>query len=141
MTDIENYVINQISVGLSASFPSADVLGEYVDTPGTFPCVCVEQSDRETYTRSQDEALQPHHETVYFTVNVFSNSLSGKKAEAKAIMSAVEEIMENMNFTLTMCSPTPNLDRSIYRMTARFRAVHGNAKRIGDDDIVQMYRK
>ena len=141
MTDIENYVINQISEGLSVSFPEADVLGEYVDAPERFPCVCLELSDRETYIRSLDGDLQPHHETVYFTVNVYSNSLAGKKAEAKKLMALTDEIMTGMKFTRTMCSPTPNIDRSIYRISARYKAVHGNAKSVDGTDVVQMYRE
>lgn len=143
MTDIENYVINQISVGLAVSFPDAEVAGDYelTDPNGPFPRVCVSQSDRETYERSLDGSVKPNHETVYFTVDVFSNALDGRKAEAKAIMDAVDDIMTDMLFIRTMCSPTPNIDRSIYRLTARYRAVHADAKQIGDDDVVQMYRR
>lgn len=141
MIDIENYVIDRISTGLAVSHPDAEVLGEFVDRPERFPCVCAEQNDRETYTRSRDGSLYPHHETVFFSVTVFSAALGEKKAEAKAIMEDVVQIMESMKFTLTMCSPTPNVDRTVYRLTARFRAVHGNAKTVGDNEVVQMYRE
>lgn len=140
MTDIENYVINQVSAAVTAAYPDADVLGFYVDTPSTFPCVCIQQSDKETYTQSLDGDLQPHHQTVYFSVDVFSAAENGRKTEAKAIAALVEETMANMRFTLTMSSPTPNIDRSVYRITSRYRAVQSAGHTVGDDTVVQMYR-
>ena len=140
MTDIENYVINQVSVAVTTAYPNAYVLGFYVDTPSRFPCVCIQMSDRETYTRSLDGDLQPHHQTVYFSVDVFSAAENVRKTEAKAIAAIVEETMANMGFTLTMSSPTPNIDRTVYRITSRYRAVHGSGHKVGDDTVVQMYR-
>ena len=140
MTDIENYVINQVSLAVTATYPNADVLGFYVDTPSSFPCVCIQMSDRETYTRSLDGDLQPHHQTVYFSVDTFSAAENGKKAEAKAIAKLVDDTMANMGFTLTMSSPTPNIDRSVYRITSRYRAVQSAGHTVGDDTVVHIYR-
>lgn len=140
MTDIENLVINTISERVTAAFPEADVTGIYTDTPQTFPHVCVQQADKETYTRSLDGELQPHHETVFFSVDVFSAAGGERKSEAKAIMDLIDEVMAEMLFTLTSQSPTPNIDRTVYRITSRYRAVHGRGRTVGDDTVVQMYR-
>ena len=77
---------------------------------------------------------------MYFSVDVFSAAENGRKTEAKAIAAIVEETMANMGFTLTMSSPTPNIDRTVYRITSRYRAVQSAGHTVGDDTVVNMYR-
>ena len=60
---------------------------------------------------------------VMVEVNVYSNKISGKKAEATEIMGAVDESMRIKGFTRIMCQPIENqADATIYRMVARFTA-------------------
>ena len=141
MVDIENYVINQVTDGIALSFPEAEVLGEYVDQPKRFPCVCISLDDWPVYERSLDRSPLPHHMTAYFSVNVYSNKAGTKKSEAKALMAAVDEILCRMNMVRTMCSPTPNIDRSIYRITARYRVVHDEGRDVDGVTVVHLYRE
>lgn len=141
MVDIENYVIDRVTTGIADSWPDAEVKGEYVDNPGTFPCVCVTLDDSQVYERSLDGSLTPHHVTDFFTVQVFSNKKGLKKSEAKALMADVDEIMCAMKMTRTMCSPTPNIDRSIYRITARYRVVHDEGRDVDGVTVVHLYRE
>ena len=141
MIDIENIVINTLSKHLSTEYPTASLSGEFVEVPENFPHVCITQDDNSVYTRTLDNDLEEHHANIMFTVNVYSNSLTGKKSECKKIAAAVDECMSAMRFTRTMMSPVPNVDRSIYRITMRYKAVAGRGVSIGDDTVFQIYRK
>lgn len=62
--------------------------------------------------------------SVLYEVNVYSNKIGYKKAEAQEIMSFIDEILAKLGFTRTMLNPLPNLaDATIYRLTARYEAV------------------
>ncbi len=141
MIDIENIVINQVYQALQEKFPNIVFYGEYVEAPASFPCVCLVEDDNFTYTESQDTNLQENNANLLYTLNVYSNKQNGKKAEAKAITDVIDTAMQNMMFTRTLRSQIPNVDRSIYRITARYKAVVSSGKENGENTIFQMYRK
>lgn len=141
MVDIENYVINQVTEDVALSFPEAEVLGEYVEKPERFPCACISLDDSSVYERSLDGSLFPHHLTDYFSVNVFSNKAGTKKSEAKALMAVIDESFCRLKMVRIMCSPTPNIDRSIYRITARYRVVHDEGRDVDGVTVVHLYRE
>ena len=65
-----------------------------------------------------------NHSTLMYEVNVYSNKKTGKKTECKKIITLVDEAMSALGFTRIMLQPIPNMDdATIYRMTARYRAV------------------
>ena len=113
MIDIENKVFNDIATMLRAKYNGISVYGEYVDTPSSFPSVTIVMDDNSTYTRSQDSSLEEHHASVMFSVNVYSNLVSGKKSQAKAIAEDIDNAMLNMKFTRSMMNQIPNVDRTI----------------------------
>jgi len=121
MIDIENEVFNNVATALRASYQGISVYGETVETPSSFPSVSlVEDDNSEVET---NVTLARNNETtcnLMYTANVYSNLKTGKKAQAKAIMDIVDEQMHNMGFIRTMRNQLPNLDRTIYRCTARY---------------------
>lgn len=141
MIDIENKVFSTVATALRAVFNPISVYGEYTETPATFPCVTLIEDDNTTYQRTQDDSLQEHHASLMYTANIYSNKSSGRKAEAKAIADLVDTTMQGMKFTRTMCSQTPNIDRSIYRITIRYTAVVEESVTENGDIKFQMYRR
>lgn len=142
MIDIENHILNTVFNAVQASFPSASCYGEYVSAPASFPCVTLYESDSQTYTPSNDEQLREHQAIVTYECNVYSDLVSGKKAQAKAIADIVDNAMQNMKFVRTMRSQIPNMDRTIYRVTLRFEAIVGEPIDESDGNITyQMYRR
>jgi hypothetical protein len=56
----------------------------------------------------------------------------GKKAQAKAIIALIDQVLAQYRFIRTFCNPTQNMnDATIYRMTARYR------RRITDQDNIR----
>lgn len=141
MIDIENKVFDTVARELRSEYNTISVYGEYVESPASFPCVTLVEDDNTAYQQTQDNTLRENHATIMYTANVYSNKSSGKKTEAKAIANVIDMAMQNMKFTRIMRSQTPNIDRSIYRITMRYTAVVAEGSTSGDDTVFQMYRR
>ena len=121
--DIENEVYTLVSKQVKAAFPDISMSSEYIRKPAKFPHVYLAQTDSPDYTFSMDSS-GIHHVSPTFTVEIFSNKISGKKSECKAVASIVREAFAGLGFVCMSMVPIPNMnDASIYRMTGRFRAV------------------
>lgn len=124
MINKENEVFTRVRNAVLAEFPNADVDGSYQQVPSTFPHVSLYMSDTYVPENAIDSSLEPEYMAMTFEVNVYSNSVSGKKQEAKKIMGIIFDTMYEMNFRMIVSSPVPNLnDSSIYRQTARFEGM------------------
>ena len=141
MIDIENKVLSVVREAVLAQYPTASVYSEYVEVPESFPCVTVTEDTNYTYVYTKDEQLAEHHAEVQYAVNVYSNKQTGAKLEAKAIMNIADNAMQGMKFWRTMTRQVPNVDRTIYRLIARYRAVVGEPTQVGDDLVFHMYQK
>lgn len=141
MIDIENKVLSVVREAVLAQCPTASVYGEYVEVPASFPCVTVTEDTNYTYVYTKDEQLAEHHAEVQYAVNVYSNKQTGAKLEAKAVMNIADNAMQGMKFWRTMTRQVPNVDRTIYRLIARYRAVVGEPTQVGDDLVFHMYQK
>lgn len=124
MIDVESEVFSAIAGPLREAFPGIYLTGEYIRQPPSFPHVSIEERDNSVETSLQTSAGVESYAELLVEVNVYSNKTAGKKTECKAILKLVDDLMFKMNFTRISCFPVPNMeDASIYRMTARYRAV------------------
>lgn len=131
MIDIENEIFSIVSAEVRKKYPKIYMTGEYVKAPPSFPCVSLVEIDNQIYRNSRDSGSIENHVQVLYEVDVYSNKTSGKKAECKAIIALIDSKMESLGFTRTMLNPIPNEeDTTIYRMTARYRAIIGKDKTI-----------
>ena len=141
MIDIENKGRSVVREAVLAAYPTASVYGEYIDVPASFPCVTVTEDTNYTYVYSKDDSVAEHHADVQYAINVYSNKESGAKLEARAIMRIADDAMQSMKFWRTMTRQVPNVDRSIYRMIARYHAIVGEPKQVGNDLVYQIYQR
>lgn len=131
MIDVENEIFNLVSAVVQETYPKIYITGEYVKSPPSFPCVSLIETDNLIYENSRDSGNIENHVQVLYEVNVYSNKTSGKKTECKAIIALIDSKMESLGFTRTLLNPVPNEDdATIYRMTARYRAVVSKDKTI-----------
>ena len=121
MIDLENEIFNYVANTLRATFSGISVYGEQVETPSSFPSVSLVEDDNSEveFTKTLDRKPETACNLMY-TANVYSNLKTGKKAQAKSIMDVIDSCMHNMGFLRTMRNQLPNLDRTIYRVTARY---------------------
>lgn len=131
MINIESDVFGSVSKSTRAKFPDIYMTGEYVKSPPSFPATSLVEMDNAMYTSTQTSSENENHASVMYEVNTYSNKAVGKKAECKEIMSFIDKEMTNLGFTRIMMQPIPNMDdATIYRMTARYKAVVSKNKTI-----------
>ena len=123
MIDIENAVFTEVATALRARFPGITVESVTTYSPSKFPCVCIEETDNYSFLSTRDTASNENHATVVYEVNVYSNKANGKKMEAKAILAAVDEVLNGLGFTRLTKTPINLDDATKYRVFARYRAV------------------
>lgn len=124
MIDIEIEVFDLVSTKIREEIPDIFISGEYVKSPPSFPASTLMEMDNSTNTTTQTSSENENHTNVMYEVNVYSNKKVGKKSECKKIISLIDKEMTAIGFTRTMLQPIPNMDdATIYRMTARYKAV------------------
>ena len=121
MIDCENEVFTRLANVLRTEFPGINLTGEYLNTPPKFPHVSIIESDN-AVIRNRLGADNTETAICTFEINVYSNKVSGKKSECKAIMKVIDELLTSINMVRLSMTPVPNLeDASIYRIVARYR--------------------
>lgn len=121
MIDIESEIYDPIAKTLRKEFPGINVSGEYVRSPSVFPHVTIEESDNYISQDKLSSSDVEEYSSLLYTVNVYSNKTSGKKAECRKIMTRISELLYAKNFRRISCTPVPNMQNAtIYRLVAQF---------------------
>lgn len=139
MIDVENLVFTKIRSAIKSEYPDMLVSSETLDVPASFPCACIVEEDNSIYRNSQVFTGSENHVNLMYSVNVYTNNVSGKKSEAKKIIDIIDNAFRGIGFNRTMKNPIPNRDSSIYRITARYEGIVANGQTIGEDTIYQVY--
>lgn len=123
MIDIENVIFTNLANAIRSNFSDASVYGEYVEIPASFPCVTIVEADNKVLEKTRDLDGIEHHAQVMYEINIYTNDSVGKKSKAKPISNLIDDVMSSMLFTRTFRGQTPNIDRTIYRITMRYSGV------------------
>ena len=131
MINIEEELFSDVATQVRATYPNIYMVGEYVKSPPSFPCVSFIEQDNYIYTKTQTSLSDENHCQVMYEVNVYSNKTVGKKTECKNIMALIDDAMLKKGFTRSMLQPIPNIDdATIYRIVARYTGVVSKDKEI-----------
>lgn len=123
MINIEYDIFTAVATALRTAHTGIYVTGEYVPAPPKFPAVSIVEADNRVFQRMRTLTIE-NAASVMYEVNIYSNKVSGKKAEAKAIAETLDAKFAEIGFTRTMMNQIPNLnDASIYRIVCRYEAV------------------
>lgn len=141
MIDIENYVFTALYNAIHAEYPQAVITGDYPEEFAKFPAVTINEIEKATLRRMQDDELTEHYATVTYEVNVYCDDRVGKKEICKDILRIADEVMFGMKFRRYRYKRLPNIDRTILRMYTRYTAVVDEGTEDGNGNITyQMYR-
>lgn len=122
MIDCEAKVFQACANAFRAAYPNGFIAGEYVSQPPKFPAVMVVEMDNNVDERAMDNGNIENAVNVMYQVDVYSNLNKGKKAQVKAIIALIDEVLAQYRFIRTFCNPIQNMnDATIYRMTAKYR--------------------
>lgn len=131
MINIENAVFDKVSKEVRKEYPNIYLTGEYVKSPPSFPAGSIVEMDNTVYSSTQSSSETENHASLMYEVNVYSNKTKGKKSECKEIIALIDKEMTALGFSRVMLQPIPNMDdATIYRMTARYKAVVSKNKQI-----------
>lgn len=139
MIDVENIIFTKLAQALRAAYNGISVYGEFVEVPASFPCVTIVEADNQVLKQTRDLSGVEHYAKAMYEINVYSNKASGKKSEAKEISNMIDGMMTDMLFTRTFRGQTPNIDRTIYRITLRYEGVVREGINEGDKTVFVMH--
>lgn len=129
MINVENEIFSVVEEAITSKYPDTYVVGEYVKSPASFPCVSIVEMDNVAYDKTQSSENLENHADLTYEVNIYSNKISGKKSECKAIAALIDNELATLGFSRTMLQPIPNGDdATIYRMVGRYRGVVSKEK-------------
>jgi hypothetical protein len=132
MIDAENEILSTVATALRTAFPGIYVTSEHAATPPQFPAVMLVEMDNSVYVGSLDGSGAENHAVIMYQADVYSDLASGRKAQCKDIMSALDTEMQKLGFIRTGSGPLviQGGDGSLYRMVARYRATISKNKKI-----------
>lgn len=123
MIDIESQIFTMLYDAIKAVYPNCDVKSELDLEPSKSPAVMIEEINNASNTQTM--TTTETHAIVDYEINIFSSKASGRKSEAKAILSLIDGIMTEWNFQRLMTNPVSLSDSTRYRLVARYTAVVG----------------
>ena len=123
MFNIERELFTAVANEVLASYPACRIVNAFVYAPDSFPCVAMVFSDDGTPYKMFDSSRNDNFRDITATVDVYTNKVDGKKAEAEAIMQIIIDKLIPLNFTMVSCKPNSNISNAQnYRLTATFTA-------------------
>lgn len=128
MIDYENKIFGIIYQAVKEYRSDIYVTKEKSVAPPSFPCVYVEETD--SYNPAEYQQVSSYEEIatrVVTTVEVYSNKTSGKRQEAKSILTVVDDALRRNGFRRTMknyLDLTDNNNTSIIRLLARYERLY-----------------
>lgn len=122
MIDISNEIFNGVAKSLRSSFKGIQVKGEYVSTPSHFPTVTIDET--KNIPAHLDSSRENKYAEITYRVQIFSNKENGKRAEARKIYAAVDELMQERGLFCKTYTTTPAIYNSeIYCITATYDGI------------------
>lgn len=122
MIDFSNEIFNAVAQQLRSSFKGVKVIGENVQSPTEFPTVTIDEIENVPVER--DSSKVEKYSRVRYRVQIFSNKKTGKRAEARQILSVADEMFAGWGFTRKTYVPQPDVYNSaVYQITATYEAV------------------
>ena len=124
MIDYQNKIFTAVATEIRSKHEGTTVGGEYARIPSMFPMVTIEEIDNATVDTLVDSSDVETHVGVGYRLQVFSNKVGGKKAEARAIFATADDVMRGMGFRRITYSTTPEIyESTIYSITATYEAI------------------
>ena len=122
MITIENKFIDAVYRAVKNSYRKADIESVPVAKPSAFPHVTIWEEENTSPAQYQEVPKNQRYAQVQYLVNIYTND-ARKERTAKAIAQIVDATLSGLGLIRTFCSPVPNVDTTIYRITMRFRGV------------------
>ena len=146
MIDIESLVFDTVYNQLIQQYPNANITAGYDEKLAVYPAVIVREVGNVPFQKGNTDDCAENYARVTFEVEVESNKKDSARSECKAILNAVDSIMQSMKFRRIHKNRPLNVDRTVYRQYARYEAIVGkpvvyDAGTDNERTVFQMYRR
>ena len=122
MIDVFPLLFTVVAAELRDAHPGVKVTGEVSDQVAQFPCVQFEEYSNVPIW--QDNGDSSDYALLRYRARVFSNSLTGKVSEARAILSTLDTVLEPLNVRRKSFVAQNGLyNNSAYRIEATYEVV------------------
>ena len=136
MIDVNNEVFTTVARAVRENYAAISVSGEYVRKPAKFPAVTLDETSNVMVGWLEDSSGEENFAGVTYRLQVFSNSQSRKKAEAREIFSIADAEMRRMGFRRVAYTTTPEIyESTIYQITATYEAIISKAGYVYKRDL------
>ena len=126
MIDYQNEVFTKVATAVRSKHEGATVTGEYTRSPSKFPTLTLDEIENVTVKELVDSSDVEKFSGVTYRLQVFSNKVGGKKAEAREIFATADSVMLGLGFRRITYAPTPEIyESTIYSITATYEAIIG----------------
>jgi hypothetical protein len=124
MIDYQNEIFTAVATAVRAKHKGASVSGEYIRKPSKFPAVALDEIENVTVDELVDSSDKENYSGLRYRLQVFSNKVGGKKAEARTIFATADDVLCGLGFRRVTYSTTPEIyDSTIYSITATYEAI------------------
>lgn len=106
---------------LREQFPGIFVTGDMVSAPTAFPCVAFYEDDNYISQEDLDSSDEERIAVLRYRIDVYSNLTNGRKAEAKAILAAIQPLLYRRNFSRFSHTPMNDMGDKIYHIVETHR--------------------
>lgn len=143
MIDAETFIFDEIVKRLKDKYAWAKdgkvgFSNDYVVQPERFPWIAIYEEDNRTEIKYRETDNGEVASRLTYQVDVWTNSMSTRKRDARRLISAVDKVMLELNFRRTYLNNDPNIqDVSIYRYIGRYTVI---AEETAPDRYLLYYR-
>ena len=124
MISYYNEICDAVAKDLRFLYPGVRVVGEYMNTPAVFPTVTIDEISNVPV--HLDSAVLNKYARVTYRVQVFCNTETGKRQQARRIYDTVDQTLMGLGLYAKTYTTTPAIyNAEIYCITATFEGVVG----------------
>lgn len=124
MIDYYNSIYTHVATAVRLAHQSVKMTGEYTRSPAQFPCVTCDEIANTDIVELIDSSKAEKFARLTYRVQVFSNKVGGKKAEAREIFATADSAIKQLGFKRITYTTTPDLyESTMYCITATYEAV------------------
>lgn len=149
MIDIESLVFDTVYNSLHQQFPDANITAGYDEKLAVYPAVIIRETGNNPYQRGNTDGCAENYTRLTYEVEVESDKVNVGRSECKALLNAVDNIMQGMKFRRIHKNRPLNVDRTVWRQYARYEVICDKGTQITrivdgkevTDTVYQMYRR
>ena len=124
MIDFQNEIFTAVASAVRLEHTGTTITGEYTRSPSQFPFVALDEVENVSVDELIDSSDEEKYAGLGYRLQVFSNKMGGKKAEARAIFATADAVLLSLGFRRVTYTTIPEIYNStIYSITATYQAV------------------